>query len=150
MSKREKASVRTNDIVRQRIKEIACRIGMRYVFASVGEANVILDNGDFPVLLEVLPLTGRVDVQLGQFKDAPNCTLFFVDKTELDYNAEREQPTIARMKQKAFEFIAECNRSGYFEPITTANYELLYDRLDVTVSGVALNVQLQDAIGVCV
>ena len=141
---------RANDRVRQRIKTIAGRMGLRYLFASMYEANLVVGDGDFPVLIDILPTSGSIDVQLGLFKDAPNCLLFFCDKTELDYNAEREQPTIARMKQLAFEFIAEANRSGYFEPITEANYEILYDRMDVTLSGVALSVTLKDAEGVCV
>lgn len=141
---------RANDRVRQRIKAIAGRMGLRYLFASMYEANLVVGDGDFPVLIDILPTSGRVDVQFGLFKDAPNCLLFFCDKTSLDYNAEREQPTIARMKQLAFEFIAEANRSGYFEPITQASYEILYDRMDVAVSGVALSVTLRDAEGVCV
>lgn len=141
---------RANDRVRQRIKAIAGRMGLRYLFASMYEANLVVGDGDFPVLIDILPTSGRVDVQFGLFKDAPNCLLFFCDKTSLDYNAEREQPTIARMKQLAFEFIAEANRSGYFEPITEASYEILYDRMDVAVSGVALSVTLRDAEGVCV
>ena len=76
--------------------------------------------------------------------------LFFCDRTDIDYNAEREQPKIARMKQLAFEFIAEANKSGYFEPIMDATYEVMYDRTDVAVSGVALSLTLQDAVGVCV
>ena len=141
---------RANDRVRQRIKAIAGRMGLRYLFASMYEANLVVGDGDFPVLIDILPTSGRVDVQFGLFKDAPNCLLFFCDKTSLDYNAEREQPTIARMKQLAFEFIEEANRSGYFEPITEASYEILYDRMDVAVSGVALSVTLRDAEGVCV
>lgn len=139
-----------NDRVRQRIKTIAGRMGLRYLFASMSEANLVVGDGDFPLLIDILPTSGSVDIQLGVFKDKPNHLLFFCDKTELDYNAEREQPTIARMKQLAFEFIAESNRSGYFEPITEASYEIFYDRMDVTLSGVALSVTLKDAEGVCV
>lgn len=139
-----------NDIVRQRIKEIACKIGVRYVFASMGEANIILDDGRFPVLVDVLPISGSVYIRQGIFKDAPNCLLFFCDKTELDYESEKEQPTIAKMKQLAFKFISEANASGYFDIISEASYQVMYDRLDVSVSGVALSITLKDAVGVCV
>lgn len=139
-----------NDRVRQRIKAIACKMGIRYLFASMYEANLVVGDGDFPVLIDVLPTSGSVAIRQGLFMDAPNCLLFFCDKTHLDYNAEREQPTIARMKQLAFEFIAEANRSGYFETIEEASYEIMYDRTDVAVSGVAVSITLRDAIGVCV
>lgn len=142
--------MQANDRVRQGIKRIAECIGVRYLFASMYEANLVIGEGDFPVLIDVLPTTGSVAINQGLFKDAPNCLLFFCDKTDLDYNAEKEQPTIARMKQLAFEFIAEANRSGLFEFVDNATYEIFYDRMDVTVSGVAVSLTLKDAIGVCV
>lgn len=150
MSNNRNRSVQANDRVRQGIKRIAECIGVRYLFASMYEANLVIGDGDFPVLIDVLPTTGSVTINQGLFKDAPNCLLFFCDKTDLDYNAEKEQPTIARMKQLAFEFIAEANRSGLFEFVYNATYEIFYDRMDVTVSGVAVSLTLKDAIGVCV
>lgn len=150
MSNNQSRNVQANDRVRQGIKRIAECIGVRYLFASMYEANLVVGDGDFPVLIDVLPTTGGVTINQGLFKDAPNCLLFFCDKTNLDYNAEKEQPTIARMKQLAFEFIAEANRSGLFEFVDNATYEIFYDRMDVTVSGVAVSLTLKDAIGVCV
>lgn len=150
MSNNRNRNVQANDRVRQGIKRIAECIGVRYLFASMYEANLVIGDGDFPVLIDVLPTTGSVTINQGLFKDAPNCLLFFCDKTDLDYNAEKEQPTIARMKQLAFEFIAEANRSGLFEFVDNATYEIFYDRMDVTVSGVAVSLTLKDAIGVCV
>lgn len=150
MSNNQSNKERTNDRVRAHIKEIASRMGIRYLFASMYEANLLIGEGDFPVLIDVLPVSGSVSVQLGLVKDAPNCLLFFCDKTSLDYEAEREQPTVARMKQLAFLFMAEANRSGFFEPIAEATYEIMYDRMDVAVSGIALSLTLKDAIGECV
>lgn len=150
MSNNRNRNVQANDRVRQGIKRIAECVGVRYLFASMYEANLVVGDGDFPVLIDVLPTTGSVTINQGLFKDAPNCLLFFCDKTNLDYNAEKEQPTIARMKQLAFEFIAEANRSGLFEFVDNATYEIFYDRMDVTVSGVAVSLTLKDAIGVCV
>lgn len=150
MSNNRNRNVQANDRVRQGIKRIAECIGVRYLFASMYEANLVIGDGDFPVLIDILPTSGSVTINQGLFKDAPNCLLFFCDKTDLDYNAEKEQPTIARMKQLAFEFIAEANRSGLFEFVDNAEYEIFYDRMDVTVSGVAVSLTLKDAIGVCV
>lgn len=150
MSNNQSNKERANDRVRAHIKKIASRMGIRYLFASMYEANLLIGEGDFPVLIDVLPVSGSVSVQLGLVKDAPNCLLFFCDKTSLDYEAEREQPTVARMKQLAFLFMAEANRSGFFEPIAEATYEIMYDRMDVAVSGIALSLTLKDAIGECV
>lgn len=150
MSNNRNRNVQANDRVRQGIKRIAESIGVRYLFASMYEANLVIGDGDFPVLIDRVHTSGSVTINQGLFKDAPNCLLFFCDKTNLDYNAEKEQPTIARMKQLAFEFIAEANRSGLFEFVGNAEYEIFYDRMDVTVSGVAVSLTLKDAIGVCV
>lgn len=150
MSNNRNRNVQANDRVRQGIKRIAECIGVRYLFASMYEANLVIGDGDFPVLIDRVHTSGSVTINQGLFKDAPNCLLFFCDKTDLDYNAEKEQPTIARMKQLAFEFIAEANRSGLFEFVDNAEYAIFYDRMDVTVSGVAVSLTLKDAIGVCV
>lgn len=150
MSNNRNRNVQANDRVRQGIKRIAECIGVRYLFASMYEANLVIGDGDFPVLIDRVHTSGSVTINQGLFKDAPNCLLFFCDKTDLDYNAEKEQPTIARMKQLSFEFIAEANRSGLFEFVDNAEYEIFYDRMDVTVSGVAVSLTLKDAIGVCV
>lgn len=150
MSNNQNRNVQANDRVRQGIKRIAESIGIRYLFASMYEANLVIGDGDFPVLIDRVHTSGSVTINQGLFKDAPNCLLFFCDKTDLDYNAEKEQPTIARMKQLAFEFIAEANRSGLFEFVGNADYAIFYDRMDVTVSGVAVSLTLKDAIGVCV
>ena len=150
MSNNRNRNVQANDRVRQGIKRIAECIGVRYLFASMYEANLVIGDGDFPVLIDRVHTSGSVTINQGLFKDAPNCLLFFCDKTDLDYNAEKEQPTIARMKQLAFEFIAEANRSGLFEFVDNAEYEIFYDRMDVTVSGVADSLTLKDARGVCV
>lgn len=150
MNNKQNRNVQANDRVRQGIKRIAECIGVRYIFASMDEANLIVGDGDFPVLIDILPISGSISINQGLFKDAPNCLLFFCDKTDLDYNAEKEQPTIARMKQLAFEFIAEANRSGLFELVDNAMYEIFYDKMDVTVSGVAVSLTLKDAVGVCV
>lgn len=137
------------DRVRQGIKRIVGQMGLRYLFASFAEANLLVGEGDFPVVIDVLPTSGSVSVRQGFYRDAPNCMLFFCDKTELDYNAEREQPKVARMKALAFEFIERANQSGLFEPITDADYQVLYDRTDTAVSGIALSLTLQDATGEC-
>lgn len=150
MSSKQNRNVQANDRVRQGIKRIAECIGVRYLFASMDEANLIVGDGDFPVLIDILPISGSITINQGLFKDAPNCLLFFCDKTDLDYNAEKEQPTIARMKQLAFEFIAEANRSGLFEYIDNATYEIFYDRTDVALSGVVVTLALKDVVGVCV
>lgn len=150
MNNKQNRNVQANDRVRQGIKRIAECIGVRYLFASMDEANLIVGDGDFPVLIDILPISGSISINQGLFKDAPNCLLFFCDKTDLDYNAEKEQPTIARMKQLAFEFIAEANRSGLFEFIDNATYEIFYDRTDVALSGVVVTLALKDTVGVCV
>lgn len=150
MNNKQNRNVQANDRVRQGIKRIAECIGVRYLFASMNEANLIVGDGDFPVLIDILPISGSITINQGLFKDAPNCLLFFCDKTDLDYNAEKEQPTIARMKQLAFEFIAEANRSGLFEFIDNATYEIFYDRTDVALSGVVVTLALKDVVGVCV
>ena len=55
MSNNRNRNVQANDRVRQGIKRIADCIGVRYLFASMYEANLVVGDGDFPVLIDILP-----------------------------------------------------------------------------------------------
>lgn len=136
--------------VQQMTKQIVGSIGLNYIFSGWSGANVRLDNERFPIVIDILPVSGEISMKAGQHKDAPNCLLFFCDKTELDFDAEVNQVIIERMKVKAMQFIDACNDSGLLEPIEeNIPYQVLYDRFDVNVTGISIALKLKEAKGVC-
>lgn len=136
--------------VQQMTKSVVQSIGLNYIFSGWNGANVRLDKESFPIVIDILPVSGEMSMRAGQHKDAPNCLLFFCDKTELDFDAEVNQMIIERMKVKAMQFIDACNDSGLFYPINeNVPYQVLYDKFDVNVTGISISLTLKQANGVC-
>lgn len=124
--------------------------GLTYHYNDWTKANVEFDNIRFPVLLNLLPADGEFTVRNGQLRDKPNGMFAFLDLTDFDENATENSTVVARMKDAARRFIAAVNESGLFVQIEgTFRYQVVYDKLDVNVTGVVLPLTLSERIGVC-
>lgn len=136
--------------VQQKIEQIVNTIGIGYLFAGWDEANIKMDAVTFPVCLDILPVSGTLQTKAGLFRDAPNCLLLFCDKSNIDYDAPSDQVIVERMKTYAMMFIEAVNNSGMFESVSTSTpYQVMYNRFDVTTTGVAISLTLQETAGIC-
>lgn len=138
------------------IKGIVEEMGVSYFFEDWSRANFKLDKVlrsnevKFPVCINLLPVSGILSQANGLIKDASNCLIVFADKADLDFDGSSNNITVERMKNLAKLFIARCNESGKFEPITDGvRYSVLYDKLDVNLTGVTLELTLKEATGRC-
>jgi hypothetical protein len=96
----------------------------------------------------VLPASGSLNVGLMQLKDYPNCMIAFMDKTKHDFSGEENDSVIEGCKSLAKEFILRVNRSGVFEPVQgDIQYSVFYDKLDVNVTGIVIQVPLKEIKG---
>lgn len=132
--------------------EQACRsvAGMNYYFGDWTQANDILDNAPLPALICLLPAAGNFNLHNGQVRDYPGCMFAFVDKTDFRAEATQNGEVIERMKGAALDFIREVNSRGGFEPISgNVHYRVIYDKLDVNVTGVVLEITLKERRGIC-
>jgi hypothetical protein len=75
----------------------------------------------------------------------------FLDKTDFDFKAEDNDTVVGRMKTYAKDFLKRVNDSGAFETIDLSNvqYQIVYDKLDVCLTGVVLEFQLKELEGDC-
>lgn len=134
--------------VEERIKKVVENMGISYVFDNWTTANVKLDNVTFPAMVNVLPASGRFVVGKARLSDAPNCMFAFLDKTDFDFDGTENDAIIERCKVLAKKFIKEINESGSFEQIEgDVPYSVVYDKLDVNVTGVLIEMQVKEAIG---
>jgi hypothetical protein len=138
--------------VDEKIKNIVLQIeGLSYEYNDWTRANVTLDLKTLPVCVYVLPASGQLYNHNGNLRDYPNAMMAFLDKAELDYEGEENEPTVERMKKAAKTFIQRVNSSGMFAPIPeTINYRVVYDMLDVNLTGVILELQLKELRGDCI
>ena len=122
---------------------------LTYVFDNWHTANFRLDKESLPAVINVLPVSGVMNVTDRKLRDFPNCMLAFVDKADFDFDGKDNDEILERCKNLAMEFILTANASGLFEPISgDVRYSVLYDKLDVNVTGVVIELQLREKQGI--
>jgi len=138
--------------VDEKIKQIVESIpGLSYEFNDWTRANVKFDYKKFPVCLYVLPASGVLSNKNGNFRDYPNVLIAFLDKADLDFEGEENEPIVERMKTLAKEFVLAVNNSRMFEELPEdINYRTFYDTTDANLTGVGIEIQLKELVGLCV
>lgn len=123
----------------------------KYIYESwqgANEAVERLEKEDFPVCINVLPVSGSLRFGNVQSFDAPNCMIAFLDRArELDFKGDTNENSVNQCKDAAREFVNLCNGSGWFDYIDYASYSVIYDKLDATLTGIMLEVRLQETKG---
>lgn len=136
--------------VERKIASVVETMGnLTYVFDNWHTANFRLDKESLPAVINVLPVSGVMNVTDRKLRDFPNCMLAFVDKADFDFDGKDNDEILERCKNLAIEFILTANASRLFEPISgDVRYSVLYDKLDVNVTGVVIELQLREKQGI--
>lgn len=136
--------------VERKINKVVQRMGgLTYIFDNWQTANIKLDRKVLPAVINVLPVSGEINLSPTKMRDYPNCLLAFVDKADFDFDGTENDRTLERCKNLAMEFILTCNQSGFFEQIEgSIRYSVLYDKFDVNVTGIVLELQLKELQGI--
>ena len=144
-----KAVTPASSVERKINKVVQIMGGLRYIFDNWHTANFRLDSKGLPAVINILPVSGVLNVTNRKLRDFPNCMLAFVDKTDFDFDGKENDVVLERCKNLAMEFVLTANESGLFEPITgDVRYSVLYDKFDVNVTGVVLELQLREKNGI--
>lgn len=125
---------------------------VEYMFANWAQANVSLDKVRKPTIVYVLPPSGSIDITWKDVKDSPNSQIAFVCNTKFDFEGEENDGIIEAMKRLCIRFVLALNESGLFSPITgNLQYQVLYDHLDVNVTGIVIEPTLieEEGISIC-
>ena len=127
--------------VEQKIKKIVDSMeGVSYLFDNWQTANIRLDKIKLPAVLNLLPVSGTFNLGRQQLRDCPNCMMAFMDKTKFDFDGTENDAVI--------EFILLLNRSGMFKEISgDIPYSVFYDKLDVNVTGIVIQLKLEEIMG---
>lgn len=139
-------------MVKNKVKQIVDDMkSLHFVYDDWARANVRFDREQLPAFLFILPVAGAMHYKNNNFRDAPKCLFAFIDKTEFDFDGETNEAIVDRMKNEAKRFIVAVQESGHFKPIAEKiPYSVLYDQLDPNVTGVVVEMQLEEIIGDCV
>lgn len=144
-------------MVKDKVKEIVDGMGrLNFIYDDWARANVRLDREKLPAFVFILPTSGSMHYKNNNFRDAPYCLFAFLDiadgdNREFDFDGSENEKTVERMKAEARRFVVALQKSGKFEPISeTINYSVVYDELDVNLTGVTIEMQLKEIEGICV
>lgn len=138
-------------MVKDKVKKLVEDMArLNFVYDDWARANVRLDNEQLPAFLFIVPVAGELHLKNNNFRDAPHCLFAFLDRAEFDFDGEENESTIDRMKNEAKRFVVALQQSGKFksqdEPI---KYSLVYDELDPNLTGIVLEMQLEETVGDC-
>lgn len=135
--------------VERKIASVAEKIdGINYIYDNWATANIRLDKEALPVIINILPVSGRFNISRTQLRDCPNCMIAFADKTNFDFDGVENDAIIDRCKSYAVKFIKELNKSGLFEWLSDeVPYSIFYDKLDVNITGIVIELKLKEAQG---
>lgn len=136
--------------VERKIASVAAKLeGVTYLYDNWATANVRLDRLEFPAIINLLPVSGQFDISRTTLRDCPDCMIAFADKTRFDFDGVENDEVIERCKALAVRFIRELNKSGLFEWTSTdISYSVFYDKLDVNITGIVVELRLKEVQGV--
>lgn len=124
---------------------------IEYQFMNWAQANVKLDKVRRPTIVYVLPPSGSLTFSWKDVKDSPNSQIAFLCHTKFDFNGQENDGIIEAMKRLCIRFVRKFNESGMFEQIEgSISYRVLYDYLDVNVTGIVIEPTLNEVDGISV
>jgi len=110
------------------------------------------DDAIYPLCQIVPPLSSGIDIHplTTKNKDRWNVFVYFCDiqPENMDTTAEGNDDIIQRMRNAAKVYINKLNRSGFFDPITKAEFKHITFKFDATTAGVLMFFTLSERPGV--
>lgn len=112
--------------------------------------NVLTSRMRFPCVMFQLLTNGRVVQEGGQVKEAVTAAVFFVDKTEFDFDGEDNEVIIDQCKARAFTWLSWLSSSELVGIEAVNRTTRVYDRYDDILTGFGVSVDLKEINGLCV
>lgn len=139
--------------VEAKVRKVAESMGedVEYLFMNWSQANVAMDAITKPSVVYVLPPSGNLDFSYARVKDYPETQIGFLAPTDFDFDGTENDNIIEQMKRLAIKFIKALNASKCFELIEGKQpYQVVYDFLDQNVTGIVLNLPLEEVDGIII
>jgi hypothetical protein len=136
------STLRAVDLIKTAATNIS---GVSFITGTRLLNNIEADNITLPVCILDRPI--RIPVEFaagGRMIEQFECTVFFFDKSELEYQFDLHEPIIGAMKLNADQFIVNLNSfSDYVLRIEGVVYTDLINALDSNLTGVQLSFTMQ-------
>ena len=135
-------------------QQIALELGAVYMYDTWERINVRADKlkiGDV-LVGELLPTGGMIDTSFAPVvREQRNTSIVFMTHCDLDFEGASVGQIIDDMLALAKRYLVRLDASLVFEPVgNDVEWQVLIDRLDANMAGVALSLTLKDNQGECV
>lgn len=132
-------------------KDIESVTGLPFIYGAQGDVNRALDKAPLPCVFAYLIRSGQVVSDHGTIFERLSIALFFVNKTEMDFESLENERIIDKMKRYAFLWRASHYRETDcgFEIDAVDSSSRVYDEIaDAIVTGYGISVTIRDTDGV--
>lgn len=135
-------------------QQIALELGAVYMYDTWERINLRADKlkiGDV-LVGELLPTGGMIDTSFAPVvREQRNTSIVFMTHCDLDFEGVSVGLIIDDMLALAKRYLVRLDASLVFEPVgNDVEWQVLIDRLDANMAGVALSLTLKDNQGECV
>lgn len=135
-------------------QQIALELGAVYMYDTWERINLRADKlkiGDV-LVGELLPTGGMIDTSFAPVvREQRNTSIVFMTHCDLDFEGASVGLIIDDMLALAKRYLVRLDASLVFEPVgNDVEWQVLIDRLDANMAGVALSLTLKDNQGECV
>lgn len=110
--------------------------------------NIIADTMELPSAIVTLITQGTIDEQSGQYREVVSAAVFFVDKSEFDFDADANERIIDQCKRRALRWLASLPMDANLDLVRWERTSRVYERFDAILTGFAVLVDLRERDGV--
>jgi len=110
--------------------------------------NIIADTMTLPAAIVTLITQGTIDQQSGQYREVVSAAVFFVDKSEFDFDADENEKIIDACKRRCLRWLAALPMDAYLDLVRWERTSRVYERFDAILTGFAVMVDLREREGV--
>ena len=110
--------------------------------------NLIADTMTLPAAIVQLITQGELDQQSGQWREVVSAAVFFVDRSEFDFNADDNEQIIDQCKRRALRWLASLQFDPNIDLVRWSRTSRVYERFDAILTGFAVMVDLKEWEGV--
>ena len=106
--------------------------------------NLIADTMTLPCAIVQLITQGELNEQSGQWREVVSAVVFFVDKSEFDFDADANERIIDKCKRRALRWLASLPMDANLDIVRLERTSRVYERFDAILTGFAVMVMLRD------
>lgn len=106
--------------------------------------NIIADTMELPAAIVTLITQGTIDQQSGQYREVVSAAVFFVDKSEFDFNADENEKIIDQCKRRCLRWLAALPMDAHLDLVRWERTSRVYERFDAILTGFAVLVDLRE------